>query len=51
MRAPSDDLWDVLATARTIRRFTDDPVDDLNLDHWDAPADVLLAAQNSAIGD
>ena len=31
MRAPSDDLWDVLATARTIRRFTDEPVDDLTL--------------------
>ncbi len=24
----SDDVWEVLATARTIRRFTDDPVDD-----------------------
>lgn len=51
MRAASTEFWDVMSTARTIRRFTDDPVDDLNLDHWDAPADVLLAAQNSAIGD
>lgn len=31
MRAPSNDLWDVLSTARTIRRFTDEPVDDLTL--------------------
>jgi nitroreductase len=27
----SDDVWDVLATNRTIRRFTDEPVDDATL--------------------
>ena len=27
----SDDVWEVLATARTIRRFTDEPVDDATL--------------------
>jgi len=25
---PTDDVWEVLSTARTIRRFTDEPVDD-----------------------
>jgi nitroreductase len=28
---PTDDVWDVLSTARTIRRFTDEPVDDATL--------------------
>lgn len=28
---PSDDVWEVLSTARTIRRFTDEPVDDATL--------------------
>jgi nitroreductase len=28
---PTDDLWTALATTRTIRRFTDDPVDDATL--------------------
>lgn len=28
---PSDDVWHVLSTARTIRRFTDEPVDDATL--------------------
>ena len=28
MSAPTDDLWEAMSTARTIRRFTDDPVDD-----------------------
>lgn len=27
----SDDVWEVLSTARTIRRFTDEPVDDATL--------------------
>src|SRR4051794_41754367 len=27
----SNDVWEVLSTARTIRRFTDDPVDDATL--------------------
>src|SRR3954470_15787990 len=27
----SNDVWDVLSTARTIRRFTDEPVDDATL--------------------
>ncbi len=27
----SDDLWDVMSTARTVRRFTDEPVDDATL--------------------
>src|SRR3546814_917537 len=25
---PADDIWEVMSTARTIRRFTDEPVDD-----------------------
>ena len=29
--AATDDVWEVLATARTIRRFTDEPVDDVVL--------------------
>ena len=32
MSGPTDDLWEVMATARTIRRFTDEPVDDVTLD-------------------
>jgi len=28
VRNTSDDVWEVLSTARTIRRFTDEPVDD-----------------------
>ena len=31
MREPSTDVWDVMSTARTIRRFTDEPVDDATL--------------------
>ncbi len=31
MSGPSTDVWDVMATARTIRRFTDEPVDDATL--------------------
>ncbi len=31
MNQASDDLWEVLSTARTIRRFTDEPVDDATL--------------------
>ena len=31
MRGPTDDVWEVLSTARTIRRFTDEPVDDATL--------------------
>ncbi len=31
MNATTDDLWEVMATARTIRRFTDTPVDDATL--------------------
>lgn len=30
-RGPSTDFWEVLSTARTIRRFTDEPVDDATL--------------------
>ncbi len=30
-RGPSTDFWEVLSTARTIRRFTDEPVDDQTL--------------------
>jgi len=30
-RGTSDDVWEVLATARTIRRFTPEPVDDATL--------------------
>lgn len=28
---PSSDFWEVISTSRTIRRFTDDPVDDATL--------------------
>ena len=31
MTGASSDVWDVLSTARTIRRFTDEPVDDATL--------------------
>jgi nitroreductase len=31
MRAPTNDVWQVMATARSIRRFTDDPVDDATI--------------------
>ena len=31
MTEPANDIWDVLSTARTIRRFTDEPVDDATL--------------------
>ncbi|WP_426571491.1 nitroreductase family protein [Aquihabitans sp. McL0605] len=31
MSDTSDDVWEVMATARTIRRFTDEPVDDATL--------------------
>lgn len=30
-RASSSDIWDVMSTARTIRRFTEEPVDDATL--------------------
>lgn len=32
MSQPSNDVWEVLSTARSIRRFTDEPVDDATLD-------------------
>jgi nitroreductase len=31
MSGPTADVWDVMATARSIRRFTDEPVDDATL--------------------
>jgi len=31
MDGPTDDVWTAMATARTIRRFTDEPVDDATL--------------------
>jgi nitroreductase len=31
MAGPTTDVWEVLSTARTIRRFTDEPVDDATL--------------------
>jgi nitroreductase len=31
MGAPASDIWEVMSTARTIRRFTDEPVDDATL--------------------
>jgi nitroreductase len=31
MSEPGTDIWDVMSTARTIRRFTDEPVDDATL--------------------
>ena len=32
MVQPTNDVWEVLATARTIRRFTDEPVDEATLE-------------------
>ncbi|HEY6531951.1 MAG TPA: nitroreductase family protein [Acidimicrobiales bacterium] len=32
MRKPTNDVWEVLSTTRTIRRFTDEPVDQATLD-------------------
>jgi len=32
MPQPTNDVWEVLSTARSIRRFTDEPVDDQTLD-------------------
>ena len=32
MADPTDDIWEVLSTARSIRRFTADPVDDATLE-------------------
>ena len=32
MASPSDDVWEVLSTARSIRRFTDEPVDEATLE-------------------
>ena len=31
MRGATSDVWDVMSTARTVRRFTDEPVDDAAL--------------------
>lgn len=31
MTGASSDIWEVMSTARTIRRFTDEPVDDSTL--------------------
>ena len=31
MTGPTSDVWEAMATARTIRRFTDEPVDDATL--------------------
>ncbi len=31
MAGPTTDVWDVMSTARTIRRFTEEPVDDATL--------------------
>ncbi|MBX7433909.1 nitroreductase family protein [Mycobacterium sp. Y57] len=38
MRHPSNDVWEVLATARSIRRFTDEPVDAATLERCLAAA-------------
>ncbi|MDV3125881.1 nitroreductase family protein [Mycobacterium sp. 21AC1] len=32
MPDPTNDVWEVLSTARSIRRFTDEPIDDATLD-------------------
>jgi len=32
MASPTNDVWKVLSTARSIRRFTDEPIDDQTLD-------------------
>ena len=31
MPGPTDDVWEAMSTARSIRRFTDEPVDDVTL--------------------
>ena len=31
MTGPTSDVWEAMHTARTIRRFTDEPVDDATL--------------------
>src|SRR6478672_3246740 len=31
MTGPTDNLWEAMSTARTIRRFTEEPVDDATL--------------------
>ena len=31
MAGATSDVWEVMSTARTIRRFTDEPVDDATL--------------------
>lgn len=41
----TDDVWEVLATARTIRRFTDEPVDDVTLRRC---LDAAVLAPNGA---
>jgi nitroreductase len=38
-RAASGDVWEVMSTARTIRRFTDEPVDDATVYGMTRPAD------------
>jgi nitroreductase len=42
---PSDDVWEVLSTARSIRRFTDEPVDDATLTRC---LDAAIRAPNGA---
>ena len=32
MPGPTSDVWEAMSTARTIRRFTDEPVDDATLE-------------------
>ena len=44
MSAPSSDIWEVMSTARTIRRFTHEPVDDATLTR------CLEAATLGAVG-
>lgn len=45
MPQPTSDVWEVLSTARSIRRFTDDPVDAKTLDHC---LEAAMWAPNSA---
>jgi nitroreductase len=39
--SPTNDFWEVLSTSRSIRRFTDEPVDDETLDRCLEATDVV----------
>ena len=55
MTGASSDIWEIMSTARTIRRFTDEPVDDATLARcleaarW-APSPVCRVRQPRSLG-